>query len=359
MREAGLLQPEQEVEADPLDEPALLRIHSRAYVEAVRAASVGAPTSDAYGFGLGTGDNPIFPGMHEVGLDICAATVTAVERVASGDCLRAANFSGGLHHALRNRASGFCLYNDVALAIDRAAARHDLRVAYVDVDAHHGDGVQWLFYEHPRVMTVSLHESGHYLFPGTGDTNEVGRGRGRGLSVNMPLEPLTEDDSFLEVFERVIPSALEAFRPDLIVLQAGADAHRHDPLAHLALSLAGIRESYRRVRELADSLCNGRLVVTGGGGYDPYRTVPRAWGHLWACLVGESLPDPLPESWRQAWLGRLPEALPRRPYDDTSDWPAIPQRERIADRNRATVDRLLDPLEHIWSETLTPTRQSC
>ena len=350
LRESGLLAETQEIAVEPLAEEALLRVHDRAYVDAVKASSAGSSPPDAYSYGLGTGDNPIFPGMHEAVLGVCAATVTAVELVASGRCLRAANFGGGLHHALHDRASGFCIYNDLALAIDHAVTDHDLRVAYVDVDAHHGDGVQWLFYEHPRVMTISLHESGQYLFPGTGYTYEVGRGDGRGLSVNVPLEPFTEDESFLDAFELVVPRALQVFRPDLIVLQAGADMHRYDPLADLALSLTAMRHSYQRVKELADQLCGGRLVVTGGGGYDPYRTVPRAWSQLWSCLVGQPLPDPLPESWRQRWLREIGEVLPGTPFDDMSDWQPIARRDSIDSHNRSVARRLLETLERIWQE---------
>jgi len=286
--------------------------------------------------------------MHEAVSTVCAATVTAVELVASGQAQRAVNLAGGLHHALAAKASGFCLYNDLALGIEHAVKRHGLRVAYLDLDAHHGDGVQWLFYERPEVLTISLHESGRYLFPGTGHTFELGKGAGRGASVNLPLEPFTEDDSFLECFEAVVPAALAAFKPDLIVLQAGADMHRYDPLADLAISTCAMWQSYRRVSELADQHCQGRLVATGGGGYDPYRTVPRAWALLWAALSRQPAPELIPEAWRARWQPLSPDPLPVHFLDDVESWPPIVRRAEIASYNRAVAARVLQTLIPIW-----------
>lgn len=349
---AGLLEPEQVVPPEPVSEAELLGVHDAAYVEVVKAVSRGEHRSEAFGYGLGSGDNPIFPQMHQAVLRVCGASAAALEQVASGRARRAVNLAGGLHHAQAARASGFCLYNDLAVAIERAVKRYRMRVAYLDLDAHHGDGVQWLFYDRAEVMTVSLHESGRYLFPGTGYTYETGRGAGRGLSVNVPLEPFTEDASFLEVFEAVVPVALRRFRPDLIVLQAGADMHAHDPLSDLKLSLSGMAASYARVSELADELCEGRLVATGGGGYDPYRTVPRAWASLWATLSRQRLPEALPEAWRARWQPESPVLLPPTFADPPNAWPPIPRQTEIAAHNRATARRLLETLEPIWLECL-------
>ena len=344
----GLLTAEHEVPPEAIGEVDLLSVHDRAYVAAVKAVSRGRHLREAYGYGLGTGDNPIFPGMHEAVLRVCSATATAVDWVASGRARRAVNLGGGLHHAHRDKASGFCLYNDLAVGLERAVTRYGLRVAYVDLDAHHGDGVQWLFYDRAEVMTISLHESGRYLFPGTGHTFETGREAGRGLSVNAPLEPFTEDESFLEVFEAVVPPALRAFGPDLILLQAGADMHAYDPLADLKLSLRGMAASYRRMSELADELCGGRLVATGGGGYDPFRTVPRAWALLWAALSRQDCPAGIPRAWQERWQGQSPVALPASFEDEP--WPPTPRRDDIASHNRATAARLLANLEPIWLE---------
>lgn len=348
LESAGLLRDDEVVAPGALDEDELLEVHDPRYVAVVRAASRGEVPRDAMAYGLGTGDNPIFAGMHDAVARVSAGTRTAIDLVASGAALRAANFAGGLHHALRDRASGFCVYNDLALGIRRAVVHHGMRVAYVDLDAHHGDGVQWLFYEDDRVLTVSLHESGRYLFPGTGHTYETGRGRGRGASVNVPLEPFTEDASFLEVFDLVVPASLRAFRPDLIVLQAGADTHRHDPLADLGLSLRGMAASYGRMVDLANEITGGRLVITGGGGYDPYDTVPRAWAHAWAALAGRDLPADLPAAWVERWTHELGHPMPRTSLENTDEWPAQPRREAIARRNRTVAERALATLEGIW-----------
>ena len=339
---------------EPITERELARVHLARYIDAVKHASRGEEQDDAYSYGLGTGDNPIFPDMHEAVLRVCSGTVTAVELVASGRARRAVNLAGGLHHALRAKASGFCVYNDLALGIRRAVDQHGLRVVYIDLDVHHGDGVQWLFYDTPDVMTISLHESGRYLFPGTGHTYETGRGPGRGTSVNMPLEPFTEDDSFLEAFEMVVPRAVEAFQPDLIVLQAGADMHRNDPLADLNVSLAAMGASYRRVVELSERFTQGRLVATGGGGYDPFRTAPRAWSLLWAAVAGIELPERVPPSWRERWASTSPVELPEHMVDDPSAWAPVPRRATVSSHNRAVATRLMSVMETIWNDRAAP-----
>ncbi len=349
---AGALGDDEVVAPQPIGDDDLRSVHDDRYVAAVLASSSPAsrpPDSQLQRYGLGTSDNPVFPRMHELVRGVVAATVSAVDLVASGEALRAASLAGGLHHALQGRASGFCVYNDLAVAMRRAVDRYGLRVAYVDVDAHHGDGVQWLFYDDPRVMTVSLHESGRYLFPGTGHTYETGNGAGRGTSVNVPLEPFTDDDSFLECLELVVPEALRRFAPDLIVVQAGADMHHRDPLADLGLTLSGMRESYRRLVALAEELTGGRLVLTGGGGYDPYRTVPRAWAWAWAELTGRDLPTMVPSGWRERWAGALGVELPERFDEDEAPEPS-PRRESIASRNRSVAERLMAQLAEIWRE---------
>ena len=347
----GLLTDADLVSPAPLDDDDILMVHDGRFVEAVRSVKVASRTQHAsslVAFGLGTSDNPLFDDMHDKIARVCAATVTAVDLVASGRALRTANLAGGLHHALRDRASGFCVYNDLAIAIRKAVDHYGLRVAYIDLDAHHGDGVQWLFYDDPAVLTISMHESGRYLFPGTGHTYETGKDAGRGTAVNLPLEPFTEDASFLECFDMVVPRAIERFQPDIIVLQAGADMHRHDPLADLWLSLEGMGRSYRRVVDLADSYTGGRLVVTGGGGYDPYQTVPRAWARLWAEVIGAQLPPELPPAWIDSWEQRLGVTMPTVSTEDPANWTPAPRRAAITSRNRSVAERLLGSLEKIW-----------
>jgi acetoin utilization protein AcuC len=291
----------------PADESDLTRIHRPDYLEAVRHAP-----SDPFfrGWGLNTTDNPVFEGMHEASARICGATIAAAEAVWTGTTTRAVNVAGGLHHAMAARAAGFCVYNDPAVAIARLLDQGAQRIAYVDVDVHHGDGVQAAFYDDPRVLTVSLHESPLALFPGTGFPEETGGPGAEGMAVNLPLPPGTSDAGWLRAFHAVVPSVVRAFAPEIIFSQCGADAHRLDPLADLSLSVDGQRAAYIAMRGLADELCDGRWVALGGGGYALVEVVPRAWTHLLAVATGEPL-DPgtrTPGSWRSLAAERCPRA---------------------------------------------------
>jgi acetoin utilization protein AcuC len=277
-------------EPEPADETRLAEFHSRAYLEILEAADSGRAPARAAFFGLGPGDNPVFAGLWQVARLAAGGSVDAADLVASGSVTRAFNFAGGLHHAMPDRASGFCYVNDAVLAILRLRAR-DLRVAYVDIDAHHGDGVQHAFYSDPSVLTISTHERGERLFPGTGFVDEVGEGKGVGYSVNLPLEAYTDSATYLRAFESVVPPLLEAFRPDVVVLQLGIDAHRTDPLTHLALDLQGFAAAVRRVVEMAP-----RLVALGGGGYD-IRNVARAWTVAWAIMNDVELAAEIPAAY--------------------------------------------------------------
>jgi acetoin utilization protein AcuC len=274
---------------------ALLRtVHTSEYIEAVMRGE----TNPA--FGLGTSDNPTFPGMHEVSARVAMATVEAARGVWSGEALRASNVSGGLHHAMPSRTSGFCVYNDLALAITWLLDHGCERIAYVDVDVHHGDGVQSIFYDDPRVMTVSLHETPQYLFPGTGFPTEVGGPGAEGSAVNLALPPGTTDAGWLRAFHAIVPEVVRAHRPQILVTQHGCDSHQHDPLADLELSLDGQRASYLALAQLAEDLCDGRWVSTGGGGYAVLDVVPRAWTHLLGIVSGQPV-DPetaTPQAWR-------------------------------------------------------------
>ncbi|MDQ3841276.1 MAG: acetoin utilization protein AcuC, partial [Actinomycetota bacterium] len=247
----------------------LKTVHYSSYVRRVHEASRGeGDFAELVRYGLGTPDNPIFEGIHEACAHVVGATTEACRLVMNGEAEHAMCVTGGLHHAMRSEASGFCIYNDIAVAIARLKEEHPgIRVAYVDTDVHHGDGVQWIFYDDPDVLTVSMHESGRYLFPGTGGVKEKGQGRGVGYSVNLPLEPYTQDDSFIECFEAVVPEVLRAFGPDLIFSQNGCDAHALDPLAHLSVTTRVYEHVPQRVHDLAHELCGGRWVAVGGGGY--------------------------------------------------------------------------------------------
>lgn len=334
---SGVLELEDVMVASAATLEEILRVHSPDFVRQVRAASRGEPVPDAARWGLG-GDTPAFDGMHEAAAAAVGGTLAAARLVAGGHSSRALNLAGGLHHAHRDRASGFCVYNDLSAAILELRSL-GLRVAYVDLDAHHGDGVQWLHYEDPGVLTLSLHETGRQLFPGTGFTYELGRGAGLGTSLNLPLEPFTEDESFLSALQRVLPPALDWFRPDVVLLQAGADAHLLDPLADLALSLDGFRRAFRLVRESADAFAGGRLVATGGGGYSAWNAVPRVWAALWAELSGRELPAVVPAAWRERWAGQAADDLPYE-WDDPAF--RVPRRAEIERRNQDTTTKLLE-----------------
>src|SRR5262249_8064063 len=227
-----------------------------------------------------------------------------------GNARAAFNPAGGLHHAMPDRAAGFCLYNDLAVGICRARARGVERVLYVDFDVHHGDGVEWTFRRDPSVLTLSFHETPEVRYPGTGFVTDLGEGAGRGYALNVPLQPGTADDSFLECVEQVLLPAARAFRPQLIVSQHGCDTHRDDPLARRECTPASSDGAARRTRALADELCDGRWVATGGGGYRPLHVIPRAWTMVWAAMSGRPLPAQIDPEWRRRWQGRAQEPLP-------------------------------------------------
>jgi acetoin utilization protein AcuC len=305
-RELGVLdRPGVRLEAPaPADDAALLRVHTAEYLDAVRAAKPGT-----HGHGLNTPDNPVFPHMHEASALVAGATLRAAEAVWRGDAARAVSISGGLHHAMPACASGFCVYNDPAVAIARLLDLGAERIAYVDVDVHHGDGVQEIFYDDPRVMTISLHETPLTLFPGTGYPTETGGPGAEGTAINVALPPGTGDAGWLRAFHAVVPSALRTFHPQLLFTQCGADGHRLDPLADLRLTVDGQRATYLALRDLAEELCAGRWVATGGGGYALVEAVPRAWTHLLAVVTGEPLDPalPTPPGFRALAADRCPD----------------------------------------------------
>ncbi|MFG1951305.1 acetoin utilization protein AcuC [Micromonospora sp. NPDC048830] len=335
------------VKPEPADDALLTRVHDPRYLDAVRAA----PRDPLFaGFGLGTSDNPVFDGMHEASALITGASVAAAEAVWRGEARRAVNVAGGLHHAMPARAAGFCVYNDPAVAIARLLDLGAQRVAYVDVDVHHGDGVQDIFWHDPRVLTVSLHETPLALFPGTGFPDETGGRGAEGSAVNVPLPPGTDDAGWQRAFHAIVPSVLRAFRPQILVTQCGADAHRLDPLADLHLSVDGQRATYLALRALADELCQGRWVATGGGGYALVEVVPRAWTHLLAVATGAPL-DPAtltPPGWRGLVAARRPgRQVPLRLTDDAHPgyvpWQPTGEPNSV-DRAIATTRRSVFPL---------------
>jgi acetoin utilization protein AcuC len=290
------------VSPSPATDGELETVHDGEYIEAVRRA--GRTLAPDLKFGLGTDDDPVFEGMHEAAALVVGATMTAARSVWSGEAVHAVSIAGGHHHAMRRAASGFCVYNDLAAAIKWLLAAGAERVAYVDVDVHHGDGVQAAFYDDPRVLTISLHEHPITLFPGTGLPGETGVGDGAGYSVNVALPAGTGDAGWLRAFDAIVPPLLRAFEPTVLVSQHGCDSHRLDPLAHLELTVDAQRDTQVMLHDLAHELCDGRWLSTGGGGYALVQVVPRTWAHLLAIAAGDPL-DPAvatPAQWRElAW----------------------------------------------------------
>ncbi|MGW1030201.1 acetoin utilization protein AcuC [Streptomyces sp. NPDC002577] len=296
-------------------------VHREDYIEAVKAASADPESADGT-YGLGTMDDPAFAGMHEVSALIAGQSVGAAEAVWHGDALHAVNFAGGLHHAMPGGAAGFCIYNDASLAIARLLELGAERVAYVDVDVHHGDGVQAAFWEDPRVLTISLHEHPRMLFPGTGWPEETGADSAEGSAANVALPPGTGDAGWLRAFHSVVPELLADFRPQVLVTQHGADTHFEDPLAHLAVSLDAQRAVQVACHDLAHEYADGRWIALGGGGYAVVDVVPRSWTHLVAIAAGRPIePETsVPEEWRQEVYARTRQLAPVRMTDGR--WPA-------------------------------------
>ena len=271
------------------EEKELAFFHDEEYLSLLRQVNEGFPLGEAYAYGLGPGDNPIFPGLFNLSLLVAGATLQAIDFVVDGNGEIAFNIAGGLHHAMRSMASGFCYVNDPVIGIMRLL-RRGKRVAYIDIDAHHGDGVQKAFYQSNQVLTISLHETGYTLFPRTGFEYEIGEGEGEGYSVNLPFPPETEDDVYVWTFEEVVPELIHAFQPDVVVTQLGVDTFYDDPLTNLHLSLFGYERVLKRIKDLAP-----KWVALGGGGYNIFN-VARAWTLAWAVMNGVELEEALPES---------------------------------------------------------------
>ncbi len=287
-------------------------VHDPSYLNAVRRAPDDMMGRLGLRYGLGTDDNPVFERMHESSALITGASLAAARAVHEGTAQHAVNLAGGLHHAMRDRASGFCVYNDPAVAISWLLAQGVSRVGYVDIDVHHGDGVQAAFYDDPRVLTISMHESGYTLFPGTGFPGETGRGAALGSAVNVALPAGTGDAGWLRAFHAVVPPMIREFRPEILFSQHGADSHRLDPLADLMLSVDGQRAAHAALHSLAHEVCGGRWVAVGGGGYDVVQVVPRSWTHLLAVATGDPLPaaTAVPDGWRKLVATRSRQAPP-------------------------------------------------
>ena len=314
--ELGVLDAVKRVDAPMASAEQIATVHDEALIEAVTKAGTTPGWVDA-SRGLGTDDDPVFKDMHLASAHVVGATLEAVRQVWSGESLHSVNIAGGLHHAMPEKASGFCIYNDVAVGIKQLLSDGAERVAYVDIDVHHGDGVEKIFYDDPRVLTISLHETGQMLFPGTGFPADTGGPGAEGTAVNVALPPGTADAGWLRAFHAVVPPVLRAFGPEVLVTQHGCDSHMDDPLAHMMLSIDGQRAAYECLHELAHEVAGGRWVVTGGGGYSVVDVVPRAWTHLLAIASGKPLDPTLatPPAWRAYVEEVLGATAPHRMTD--------------------------------------------
>jgi len=283
------------VSPQPADDAALLTFHTKDYIEVVKRLSQGEKVynQSAYNFSL-YGDNPPYEGMYEASVLPVGASLIAAKMVAGGGVDVAFNPSGGLHHAASNRASGFCVFNDAVVVI-KSLLESGMRVAYIDIDAHHGDGVQNAFYDIDKVLTISIHESGSFLFPGTGEITEIGTGDGKGYAVNLPLYPHTEDGTYLWAFREIVPPLVSSFKPDVVVSQLGCDTHYLDPLTHLMLTTEGYTEVVREIKHLAP-----RWVALGGGGYE-MGAVARCWTLAYGVMIGKDWEDEIPEAYQQKY----------------------------------------------------------
>jgi acetoin utilization protein AcuC len=324
----------------PASDEELLWSHTAPYLAAVKRFSL-AP-DDAWsapeaGIG-GGGDDPAFYGMHEAAAAVAGGSLRAIEAILDGRVEHAFHPGGGLHHAMPARASGFCVYNDPALAIARAR-QAGLRVLYVDLDVHHGDGVEVIHASDPGVLTVSFHESGRYLFPGTGFADEVGEGAAAGTVVNVPLPPDTGSEAWLSAVEALVPELAAEFAPDVVVSQHGADSHLWDPLAHLRNTVSSMGAAARLVHALAHEHAGGRWLATGGGGYDVYRVVPRSWSLVWLAAAHRDVPPDTPAEWRERWADEA-RRFGQFPLPATFDDPPTPtdsSTSRAIDRTVADV----------------------
>ena len=323
---------------EPATDEELGWIHDEGYIATVKAFSKdpGAPGRA----GIGPGDTPAFAGMHEASAAVGGGSLRAMEAILRGEVLHAFQPGGGLHHAMRHRAGGFCVYDDPALAIARAR-RDGLRVLYIDLDVHHGDGVQTIHWADPGVMTVSIHETGMALFPGTGFADELGGPGAEGTAVNIPLDPGTGEIGWIEALEMALPPLAAAFQPAVVVSQHGADSHAFDPLAHLMVTTTAMGRAARLVDSLAHQHAGGRWLATGGGGYDVYRVVPRTWAQVWLAQSHATAPGDLPSAWRDRWAddaanyGQSP--IPTTLDDpENAGLPYLPAQER-ADQRAAGI----------------------
>lgn len=308
----------------------LLLFHTREYVNKVKEYS-------RLGYGLlDAGDTPAFSRCFEITSWIVGASLVGIEAVINGKADHVFNFSGGLHHAHQGKASGFCIFNDPAVCISVLKKKYGIkRIAYIDIDAHHGDGVMYGFYDDPSVLDIDFHEDGHYLFPGSGFSDEVGEGKAKGLKINIPLPPNTNDKLYLEAFHRIASPALRYFEPEIILLQSGADSHKNDPLAHLSITVKTYNEIALWLHNFAHEMCGGKIMIFGGGGY-LLSNVARCWVKVLSIFLETELSNNIPDEWRQYYESLTHEEAPNTMYDQEERHP----NQRMIDETRNSLDKL-------------------
>lgn len=341
LKELNLLKENQIIPPRIASDEELFLVHEPKYIDFIKRASENKGSlEEAQQYGVGTTDTPIFKNMHEATARIVGGTIQLADEICQGRIKYGINLSGGLHHGFSNKASGFCIYNDCSVAIKHITKNYGLKVLYIDTDAHHGDGVQWSFYNDPQVCTLSLHETGRYLFPGTGDVSERGTGKGYGYCFNIPLDAFTEDDSFLTVYEQAFSSICEHFQPDIILSQNGADAHYFDPLTHLNGSSYLYEQIPRVAKRLADQYCQGRWLAVGGGGYD-WKAVTRAWAQIWLTMNDMEAPTgKMPPNFLKQ-LSKFTNTDELYWQDDVSTFPTIERKVEIEQFNQHNLTRAL------------------
>jgi acetoin utilization protein AcuC len=316
------------VEAEMADEEALLLFHNKEYVEVLKSLNGGMMIPGSQFFGIGPGDNPVFKGLFDWSRLVTGASLQAAALVENGKVPVAFNIAGGLHHAMAIRASGFCYINDPVIAI-MSLLKNEKRVAYIDIDAHHGDGVQEAFYKTSKVLTISMHETGNILFPGTGFENEIGEGEGVGYSVNIPMPPSSDDELFVYAFQEVVMPLIKKFRPDFVVTQLGVDSFYNDPLAHLNFTNNGFSAVVRMIKEISP-----KWVALGGGGYN-FPNVAKAWTIAWAIMNEAEIPGAIPEDFIRRY--------PYKEFQSVEIWDKeFTVQGSKKDAMREEVDRVID-----------------
>lgn len=335
----------QEILTPPIATSKQLQLfHTPEYIEAV------SNCLQAGKYGLTSADNTITPGIHEASSYIVGGTILAGDLLLSEDYDHVFNIGGGLHHAQREFSSGFCVYNDLVVAIKYLKEKYGLRMAYLDLDAHHGDGVQDAFYRDPDVLTISIHETGRYLFPGTGSIFERGEHAGYGYTVNIPLEAFSEDDSYLYILDNVVHPLLNEFKPQILIAQCGCDTHLLDPLTHLTLTMDGLIEIYKRLHQYAHEFTGGKLLCTGGGGYNPWQVVPRAWTALWSELSAKPYTLEIPKTLLASWSATSGQLIPPLMTDHDTFSITIPRKSEIRAKNVMTAQKVVNSFLFDWQK---------